>query len=114
MGKFPVIRISFKDICCPTWDESLETLRIILQNEFRRHLELAESPRLHPGEIEYLRRMECGILSEVELCRALLNLTVMLSEHYGNETVLLIDDYDIPAESAEKAGFGKEMHRFLR
>ena len=39
-GKYPVIFFTFKDIKFATWEESLEIIGLLFQEEFGRHMEL--------------------------------------------------------------------------
>jgi len=113
-GIFPVILLTFKDIKFERWQESLEAIRLVLKDEYKRHSELRESPALGADDQDYLARMEKGSLTDVEYSRALLNLTRMLSAHHGRKAVILIDEYDTPIQQGYTHGFYQDVIAFMR
>ena len=113
-GKFPVVMLTFKDVKYNTWEESLEAIRLVIKDEYKRHAELFGSSRLDADSKRYIERMECGTLSSVELQRSLLNLVHMLFMHYGSKVVVLIDEYDTPIQQGFSGGFYSEVSAFMR
>ncbi len=113
-GKYPVVMLTFKDVKFGTWDESLEAIRLVVKDEFRRHRELYESPALDGDDRDYMARTERGDLSAVGLSRALLRLTRMLALHYGEKAVILIDEYDTPIQQGYARGFSPDVIAFMR
>ena len=113
-GKYPVIMLTFKDVKYGSFEESMEAVRLVLKDEYKRHGELKSSTALGPDDKAYLDRMEKGTLSDVEYSRALLNLTRMLSAHYGSRTIILIDEYDTPIQQGYSKGFYQEIISFMR
>ena len=113
-GRYPVIMLTFKDVKYNTWEESLEAVRLVVKDEFKRHPELYESIVLDADAKNYIDRMEKGALSTVELQRSLLKLTRMLSAHHRSKVVILIDEYDTPIQQGYSKGFYKEVISFMR
>ena len=113
-GKYPVIMLTFKDVKYESFEESMEAIRLVLKDEYKRHGELRDSTALGPDDKAYLDRMEKGTLSDVEYSRSLLNLTRMLSTHYGSRTIILIDEYDTPIQQGYSKGFYQEIISFMR
>lgn len=113
-GKYPVIMLTFKDVKYNSWEESMEAIRLVVKDEYKRHPELAESTVLDTDARNYIDRMERGDLSGVELQRSLLNLTHMLSLHHDSKVVILIDEYDTPIQQGYSRGFYKEIISFMR
>ena len=113
-GKYPVIMLTFKDVKYNSWEESLEAIRLVVKDEYKRHPELAGSSVLDTDAKDYIERMERGALSGVELQRSLLNLTHMLSLHHDSKVVILIDEYDTPIQQGYSRGFYKETISFMR
>lgn len=74
-GMYPVIMLTFKDIIYNTWEESLEAIRLVIKDEYKRHPELFDSTALDADARDYMNRMEKGTLSSVELQHSLLSLT---------------------------------------
>ncbi len=113
-GRYPVIMLTFKDVKYNSWEESLEAIRLVVKDEFKRHPEVYESSVLDADAKNYMDRMEKGTLSTVELQRSLLNLTRMLSAHHRSKVVILIDEYDTPIQQGYSKGFYKEVISFMR
>ena len=113
-GAYPVITLTFKDVKYNSWADSLEAIRLVVKDEFRRHAELMDSKVLDKDAFDYIARVVSGSLSCVELERALLILTRMLAAHYGTKVVILIDEYDTPIQQGYTHGFYKEAISFMR
>lgn len=113
-GIYPVIMLTFKDVKYNTWEESVEAIRLVVKDEYKRHPELLTSAVLDADAKNYIDRMEKGTLSGVELQRSLLNLTHMLSVHHGSKVVILVDEYDTPIQQGYSRGFYKEVISFMR
>ena len=113
-GIYPVVLLTFKDVKYDSWEESLEAIRLVVKDEYKRHSELYDSPELDADSKNYMDRMEKGKLSSVELQRSLLNLAHMLSVHHGSKVVILIDEYDTPIQQGYSRGFYKEVISFMR
>lgn len=113
-GIYPVILLTFKDVKYSTWEESLEAIRLVVKDEYKRHPELAESTMLDADAKNYIDRLERGSLTNVELQRSLYSLAHMLSVHHGSKVVVLIDEYDTPIQQGYSRGFYKEVISFMR
>ncbi|MCR5294363.1 MAG: AAA family ATPase [Lachnospiraceae bacterium] len=113
-GKFPVIFLSFKDVKYSTWEDSMEAIRLVLRDEYRRHRELENSAQLDTADRDFYQRMMRGSLSTVEYSRSLLYLTRMLKTHYKTQVIILIDEYDTPIQQGFIKGFYEEVISFMR
>lgn len=113
-GSYPVIMLTFKDVKFDNWQDSLEAIRLVLKDDFKRHSELPGSNALGTDDKDYLARMEKGTLTDVEYSRALLNLTRMLATHHGRNVVILIDEYDTPIQQGYTRGFYQDVNAFMR
>ena len=113
-GIYPVVMLTFKDVRYNTWEESVEAIRLVVKDEYKRHPELLTSTVLDADAKNYIDRMEKGTLSGVELQRSLLALTHMLSVHHGSKVVILVDEYDTPIQQGYSRGFYKEVISFMR
>ena len=113
-GAYPVVMLTFKDVKFGTWEESMEAIRLVVKDEYKRHPELLTSTVLDADAKNYIDRMEKGTLSVVELQRSLLYLTHMLCVHHGSKVVILIDEYDTPIQQGYSRDFYKEVISFMR
>ena len=113
-GKFPVITLTFKDVKYNSWSDCREAILLAVKDEFRRHSELFDDGKLSSDDRDYIDRLEKGGLSDVELSRALLKLTHMLSEYHHQKTIILIDEYDTPIQQGYTKSFYEDVITFMR
>lgn len=113
-GKYPVIFLTFKDVKLNTWSDSMETMKIVIRDEYMRHPELLASEALDSVDRQYLEGVRTRSLSDVEWMRSLLNLSRMLEKHHHQKAVILIDEYDTPIQQGHMKGFYEEVITFMR
>ena len=113
MGKFPVVFISLKDVDGLTFKEAYGKLHEIIQKEIRRLYFLTGSSKLSEMGKQAFNKL-ASTDEEVEIQKSLALLTELLYKHYGQKTVLLIDEYDVPLDKAFQHGYYKEMVSLIR
>ena len=113
-GKYPVIFLTFKDVKFDTWQETIDKIRGLLQEEFGRHQELLNSDKLSEYEKENFLKILNGTANEVELTSALERLSKMLAVHYGKAPIIIIDEYDTPIQEGYSKDFYDEIIGFMR
>ena len=113
MGKFPVVFISLKDVDGLTFKEASGKLHEIIQKEIRRLYFLTESSKLSEMDKQAFNKL-ASTDEEVEIQKSLALLTELLYKHYGQKTILLIDEYDVPLDKAFQHGYYKEMASLIR
>ena len=113
-GKYPVIYLSFKDVKFNSWQSAQKCIADIIRLEYARHDELMNSLRLNSFEKNYYEKMIHGEADEVELAGSLDMLSGMLRNHYGIESVIIIDEYDTPIQQGYECGYYKEAIDFIR
>lgn len=122
MGKFPVISISLKDIDSGTFEGARAAMSSVIGKEALKFWFLMDSGLLNEGEkTQYGQLIKNDAdsqqkfdMSEEVLKDSLLTLTQLLYKHYGQEVILLIDEYDVPLDKAHRAGYYEEMVSLMR
>lgn len=122
LGKFPVISISLKSVGGLTYKAALAALKNIIGKEAMRFQFLRESARLSDAEKDsYQRLIKIGTTSEsiydmtdAALIDSLKTLSQLLEKHYGQKSILLIDEYDVPLDKAFQNGYYDEMVNLIR
>ena len=122
MGKFPVISISLKGVDGRSFESASAALRTIIGNEAARFRFLNSSARLTNDEKEaYAQLTEVGAsqggiytMTEKVATASLKTLSQLLSRHFGQKVILLIDEYDVPLDKAFQAGYYDEMVSLIR
>ena len=113
-GKYPVIFLTFKDVKFDSWDATFAKISELLQEEFGRHAELADSDKLEKYERAYFQKVMDGKASEVDISASLQKLSKMLTEHYGIAPIIIIDEYDTPIQEGYAKEFYDEIVGFMR
>ncbi len=113
-GQFPVIFITLKDVKHASWQETFEALRALVAREFQRHRYLLDGEVLEPEEkAKYLRIVrEEG--DQVLLGNSLFQLTEWMYRYHKRKIILLIDEYDTPAQAAFVGNYYDHLISFLR
>lgn len=113
-GKFPVIFLTFKDVKFATWENTIDKISALLQEEYDRHKEVMHGDQLASYEKEYFTRILNKTASEVELSAALEQLSKMLTKYYGTAPVIIIDEYDTPIQEGYSKDFYEKIVGFMR
>lgn len=120
MGKFPVISISLKSVDGFAYRDAYEMLCATIGNETMKFQYLMDSTKLTDREKEQYGLLIKGgdripfEMDEVTLTGSLKTLSLLLEKHHGKQTVLLIDEYDVPLSKASEHGYYKEMAMLIR
>lgn len=120
MGKFPVISISLKSVDGFAYRNAYEMLCATIGNEAMKFQYLMDSTKLTDREKEQYGLLIKGgdripfEMDEVTLTGSLKTLSLLLEKHHGKQTVLLIDEYDVPLSKASEHGYYKEMEMLIR
>lgn len=113
-GRYPVVFLTFKDIKCETWSETLEKLTGVIGDEYARHDELLTSAACNDVDKGYFRRVMERTAGTTELTNALLTLTKMLDAHYRIPPIIIIDEYDTPIQQGHTKDFYEQVILFMR
>lgn len=122
MGKFPVISISLKSVDGLDFQTALTALKTVIGDEAGRFPFLSSSDKLTEDERgSYAQLTEVGssqggiyTMTDKVAAASLKTLSKLLSKHYGQKVILLIDEYDVPLDKAFQAGYYDEMISLIR
>ena len=113
-GKYPIITLTFKSTKMQKWSDNYQLLSSAISNEFRRHRYLMDDKHLSAQDARiYLSYLD-GNASESAYGGSMAFLSKLLSEHYGENTIILLDEYDTLLNEAWIHGFYDEAIAFLR
>lgn len=119
MGKYPVIFLSLKDVDGLKYENAKYRIMELIGREAERYFFLGDSDRLSENEREQYKAviaLQDGKYSMDEnvLISSLRLLSHLLFRHYGEKTVILIDEYDVPLDKAFQNGYYQEMVSLIR
>lgn len=117
MGKFPVIFLSLKGVDGLTFSEARFCLAELIESEARRFKFLMQSDKLDADDKAMYRdllSLHGADVAAISLRFALKKLSELLYKHYGQKTLILIDEYDVPLDKAFQHGYYREMVALIR
>ncbi len=122
MGKFPVISISLKSVDGRSFESAAAALKTVIGNEALKFHFLLHSEKLTDMEKEsYQRLIKVGAesraiydMTEDVAAAGLKTLSHLLSKHYDQKVILLIDEYDVPLDKAFQGDYYDEMVNLIR
>ncbi|MBQ3782588.1 MAG: AAA family ATPase [Lachnospiraceae bacterium] len=113
-GMYPVIFLSLKAGKQKDYATSVEQLKYIIIEEFERHCYILDEDILSEKEKLTYKSYWYGEKSDSEYMQSLKFLSRCLEKYFGQKVIVLIDEYDVPLESAFFSGYYEEMAGFIR
>lgn len=113
MGQYPVIFLTLKAAKQPDFKSAYAALREVIASEYRRHKWVIDFLD-KDGEREKYNDIMNERAAREDYNTALQFLSQCLYKTYGRKTIILIDEYDVPLETAYFSGFYDEMIGFIR
>jgi hypothetical protein len=115
MGKYPVINISLKSAKQNSYKSAYEAIKEVIIREFTRHEYLLKSEKLNKRQKNIIKKICIEDKSTEENIKNSLNyLSEYLSRHYEKNVIILVDEYDVPLQSAYQDSFYDEMITLIR
>ena len=113
-GSRPVVFLSLKGWKYDSWERMQSGMRRQLGKLFRMHRSLLDDGKLTTWDQEDFLALAQG-KADIDLCQdALAFLLRLVEEHYGKKPVLLLDEYDVPVQTAWENGYYKSAIDFFR
>ena len=114
MGQYPVIKLSLKSAKQPDFMTAYECLKEEIAGEYKRHRYVLDSSCiLETDKEKYRAIMNCDAEYN-QYATSLKFLSECLSQYHNKNTIILMDEYDVPLENAWFAGFYEQMTGFIR
>ena len=114
MGIYPVINLTLKSAKQPSFESAFGRMKDAIAEEFKRHQYVLQSDKIDDDDKELFRKIAGRKAKYDEYCGSLKFLCRCLSQTAENNTIILIDEYDVPLENAYFRGFYDEMVDFIR
>ena len=113
-NKYPTIFISLKEMKNLTFDAQVSSFGDIIKNVILQNKELLESVYVDESDRVILQdfRFLKGTLNQLKY--SLKTISRCLYNHYHQKVIILIDEYDVPLQSAYQNNYYDEMVEFLR
>ena len=113
-NQYPVIFMTLKDMKRTDYHQQIDKFASLISDITKRNPELYTSPYIDDDDKNILKMYKNRTCSMNDLQDALLKLSHCLYMHYQQKVIILIDEYDVPLQSAYTNGYYDEMVDFLR
>ena len=113
-NQYPVIFLSLKDMKDISFQDQLNNFQIILGEIISKNKELLTSEYLDEIDRNLLKQYKAGTVNKAQLQNGLRFLSICLEKHWRRKVILLIDEYDVPLQSAYLNGYYEDMVNFIR
>ena len=114
LGAYPVIYLTLKDVAENTYENMLISLKTAILDMYKEHRYLLDSGKIYEEEKEKIKDILYEREGENALRTAIKELSEYLNRYYEKPVILLIDEYDVPIQSAYVEGYCNEAIGFLK
>lgn len=114
MGQFPVIFFSLKSAKQPDFDTAYMCLVEQIAGEYKRHRYLLDSDAIVEEDKKKYQMIMGRKAGYGDYATSLAFLSECLKKYHGKNTVILLDEYDVPLENAFFESFYDSMIDFIR
>lgn len=114
MGQYPVIMLTLKSAKQGSFGMAYASLKQAIMWEFQRHEKMVKDKLERPQDIKIYEAICRGQGEDSDYYSSLAFLSRCLYQAYGKKCIILIDEYDVPLESAYFGGYYEEMSGFIR
>ena len=114
LGYYPVIYLTLKDVNDRNFDNMLLALKTAMINMYKEHMYLLNSDKIYEFEKNKINDILNAREDEIVLKNAVKDLSEYLNRYYERPVILLVDEYDVPLQSAYIEGYYEEAIKFLK
>ena len=114
LGAYPVIYVSLKDAGLMNYDYMIMQMKTIMMDMFYEHKYILESSKIPEGDKQIFNRILNAKATDIDLINSLKTLSKMLYLYYNKPAILLIDEYDVPIQSAYVEGYYENAMKYLK
>ena len=112
--QYPVIFLTLKSAKQPTYALAYMELKKRISEEYKRHRYILQGEILTADEKARFEAISAIMDDDSLYTDALGFLSMCLAKYHGTNTIILIDEYDVPLENAYFEGFYDKMIKFIR
>lgn len=113
MGQYPVISLSLKSAKQPDFEMAYASLIDEIIKEYERHSYILQENVLSKVKCEKYQKIMSEEAEAIDYAKSLEFLSYCLKQYHGKNTIILIDEYDVPLENSYFEGFYDRMIKFI-
>lgn len=114
MGQYPVIMLTLKSAKQGNFQMAYDSLVGDISKEYLRHSYVLDSESLIEEDKEKFKAIRGRKAEKIDYAKSLQFLSQCLETYHSKKVIILIDEYDVPLESAYYKGYYNEMIDFIR
>ena len=114
MNRWPVIFVTFKQVDGLDFASAYEMLKQVVADVYKKHLYLLESEKIAEFDKKIIRRLVERKGTDAETKNSFGLLTNAMQAYYGQQVILLMDEYDVPVAKANSNGYYTEMMDMMK
>jgi len=100
LGYYPCIYLTLKDLKNKNYEAMMQQFRIVLSDLYIEYVELLNSKKILDIEKEMFNTILNLKANETEMKNSIKMIAKILSKQYEKKVMLIIDEYDVPIQSA--------------
>ncbi|MFQ6794253.1 MAG: AAA family ATPase [Thomasclavelia sp.] len=113
-NQYPVIFLTLKDMIENNYTAQIEKFASLIGDVIKKNPELLESKYIDETDRHILKKLRNRDSSLIDLKESLYRISQCMQQHYHQNVIILIDEYDVPLQSAFNHGYYDEMVSFLK
>lgn len=114
LGYYPVIYITLKDVNDSIYENMILNLKTAILNMYKQHMYLLDSDKIYGFEKQKMEDILYCREDETVLKNSIRDLSEYLGRYYDKPVILLVDEYDVPLQSAYVEGYYDEAVKFFK
>ena len=114
MNQYPVISLSLKGVGGASFEDAFAKFRNQIMKCVARYHALYEDPAVNPLDRMWLNEILQQKADKSVLAEALCTMSRALAAYYKRPAIILVDEYDVPLDKAERNGYYREMLDVMR
>ncbi len=113
-GAYPCIYLTLKDLSDSTFEKMLLSLQTAIHEMYLEHRYLLDSDMIYPEEKARIEDILWLRTDENILKNSVRELSKYLNRNFDRPVIMLIDEYDVPLQSAYVHGFYEQAIEFFK
>ncbi|WP_129738694.1 AAA family ATPase [Massilimicrobiota timonensis] len=113
-NQYPVIFLSLKDMNANTFQSQIYIFANLITSIIDKYADIQDSNFISDRDKNVFQLYSDIHLNINELRMSLKDISSILFKHYHQKVIILIDEYDVPLQSAYQHGYYDEMVDFIR
>jgi len=115
-SKYPIIYITFKDVKERHFEQTLESIKLLIDKEFSRHQRKIDTilEKVDMADVKHYHRIIHQEASTIDYKKGFKLLSKLLTIAYNQKCIVLIDEYDTPIQTGFLEGYYQEIVEFFK